>query len=58
MNGTKSKMIRREIYGDNSIRNTKYVIKPNGQIVCLGLRKKYQAAKKYYLRLPWNKRDY
>ena len=47
MRGTKAKRIRREVYGDNSIRDRKYAKDPKtGEVFNMGLRAKYQRAKK------------
>ena len=48
MRGTVAKRIRREVYGDNSLRaKRRYLINPRtGQLIADGLRRTYQAAKK------------
>lgn len=49
MNGGTAKKIRRAVYGDNSQRGTKYIIKSfTRTLVCTGLRKAYKVAKKAY----------
>jgi len=45
MNEQKAKRIRKKVYGEMSIRNREYTT-VNGQVVCKGLRAKYQEAKK------------
>ena len=46
MSGSKAKQLRREIYRDYSHRNTKRKRLDTGQVVCIGLRKRYKQAKK------------
>lgn len=47
MNGTRAKKIRREVYGENSIRDAvQYVRAKSGQIIAVGLRGEYKGKKK------------
>ena len=46
MNGKKAKKLRKKIYGDMSTHLNIYSTMPNGQLVNVGLRYKYQQAKK------------
>jgi len=60
MRGKKAKALRKKIYGDMSIRQTQYKTLPTSgmffpnidafatsdQVICVGLRQKYQQAKK------------
>lgn len=45
MNQRKVKSIRKEIYGDMALRNTKYYIGSNGQVIADSLRRQYQEMK-------------
>lgn len=46
MNGKKAKALRKKIFGNFSIRDTKYTQERDGSIRCIGRRKAYQKAKK------------
>jgi len=58
MRGKRVKQIRKSVYGDMSIRDTKYRWKDGkwsqrglyGIVVCIGLRKQYKEMKKLYKR--------
>ena len=50
MNGRVAKRLRKEIYGDFSLRDKKKRRDENGVITNTGLRKDYLAAKKAYYR--------
>jgi hypothetical protein len=52
MNGSKAKQIRKEIYGDNSLKPIRYSRLQNGQVVCLGRRSLYQVTKRL-----WQKKE-
>ena len=45
MRGTKAKRIRKQVYGDKSIRQRRYSKDENGTIYNMGLRRTYQLAK-------------
>ena len=46
MNARKAKEIRKEIFGDRSIRGTKYQVLTNGMIIADDLRRAYGYAKR------------
>lgn len=46
MRGTKAKALRREVYGDTSIRGTKYSMLSNGMVIADDIRRNYQGKKK------------
>jgi len=45
MNGKKSKHLRRQVYGDHSIRGRYYTQSRKGVVRCTGLRARYQQIK-------------
>jgi len=51
MNGRKAKNLRKKIYGNFALRNTKYERHTDGSIHCTGRRKIYQEAKRFIRRL-------
>lgn len=47
MRGTRAKRIRKLVYGDRSIRDTRYlIVNQSGTVKCVGDRATYQQAKK------------
>ncbi len=56
MNARASKMIRKQVYGDFSHRDTQYKEDWKGTIKATGMRSRYQNLKKLYIE-HWKKRN-